>query len=136
MASETRSFSKKLLLSLSKVLPDATYLKMQYKRVLGRKLDLENPKRYTEKLQWLKLHDRNPHYTEMVDKLAVKHFIAQTIGEEHVIKTLACWETADDIDFSELPDKFILKCTHDSGSTIAVSNKSEADVNEIKKKLA
>lgn len=106
---------------------DERFLKMMYKKSLGRELNLENPQRYTEKQQWVKLHDRNPLYTALVDKCEAKKFVAENLGEEYVIKMLGVWDSADDIDFDRLPDKFVLKCTHDSGGIVICKDKKTLD---------
>lgn len=99
---------------------DETYLKLLYLFELHQWPDLKYPKTFNEKLQWLKLHDRQPEYTTMVDKYAVKEYVANIIGEEHIIPTLGVWEHFDDIDFNELPNKFVLKTTHGGGGTAVV----------------
>ena len=119
------NLSKNQVRILKKVYGDARFayhrianpefvLKNMFKERMGYSLDLENPKTFNEKLQWLKLHDHNPLYTTMVDKYAVKKYVAEKIGEQYIIPTLGVWERFDDIDFDELPDQFGLKCTHDS----------------------
>ena len=96
-------------------LPDATYLRLLYRFKMGHRLNLDNPQTFTEKLQWLKLYNRKPEYTTMVDKFAVKQYVANIIGEEYIIPTLGVWDKFDDIDFSSLPDQFVLKTTHGGG---------------------
>ncbi len=98
-----------------RVLPERLYLRLLYFMYMGRRLHLENPVTFNEKLQWLKLHDRQERYIPLVDKLAVKSYVEQTIGKEYVIPTLAVWERVSDIDFSVLPDTFVLKTTHGGG---------------------
>lgn len=110
-------------MSLSQFLPDKLYLQMLYRRDFNKKLDLENPKTYNEKLQWLKLYDHRPEYTTMVDKYAVKKYVADRIGEEYVIPTLGVWDKPDDIEWDKLPNQFVLKCTHDSGGLVICKNK-------------
>ena len=110
-------------------------LKKMFKEKMGYALDLANPKTFNEKLQWLKLHDHNPLYTTMVDKYAVKKYVAEKIGEQYIIPTLGVWEHFDEIDFSKLPNQFVLKCTHDSGSTVVVPDKSTMDMVEAREKL-
>ena len=78
-------------------LPDATYLKLLYRFRMGHRLDLKNPQTFTEKLQWLKLYNRKPEYTTMVDKHAVKQHVANIIGEEYIIPTLGVWDRPEDI---------------------------------------
>ncbi len=96
-------------------LPDETFLRLLWKARFGSELNLVNPESFNEKMQWLKLYDRDPLHTLMVDKHAVKAYVAPLIGEEHVIPTLGVWTTPDNIDFSTLPDRFVLKCNHTSG---------------------
>jgi len=94
---------------------------------VGYKLNLDNPQTFNEKLQWLKLHNRRPEYTQMVDKVEAKKFVADIIGEDHIIPTLAVYNRVEDIDFDALPDKFVLKCTHDSGGIVVCKDKSKLD---------
>ena len=110
-------------------------LKKMFKERMGYSLDLENPKTFNEKLQWLKLHDHNPLYTTMVDKYAVKKYVSDKIGEQYIIPTFGVWEHFDEIDFDKLPNQFVLKCTHDSGSVVVVSDKSKLDKAAAKYKL-
>lgn len=96
-------------------------------------LDLNHPVTFNEKLQWLKLYDRNPKYTMMVDKYLVKDYITQTLGESHVIPTLAVYQSADEIDFDALPNQFVMKCNHDSHSVKICTDKSKLDYDAIRK---
>lgn len=114
---------------------DEAYLKMIYKIHFGKYPDLEDPKTYNEKLQWLKLYDRKPEYTKMVDKYEAKQYVADLIGEEYVIPTLGVWNSFDEIEFDTLPDQFVLKCTHDSGGLVIVKDKSKFDKKQAKKIL-
>ena len=114
---------------------DEKFLKMKYKRKLGIEPDLDNPLTYNEKCQWLKLHDRNPIYTDIVDKYKVKQFVADKIGEEYVVPLLGVYNNFDDINFDELPDQFVLKCTHDSGGFAICRSKKEFDIAAAKKRL-
>lgn len=116
-------------------MPDETYLKMMYWAHFGKKLNLEDPQNFTEKLQWLKLHDRKPEYADMVDKCEVKNYVADRIGPEHIIPTLGVWDRFEDIDFNSLPDQFVLKCTHDSGGLVIVTDKQKLDIPSARKKL-
>ena len=102
---------------------DERYLKREYFAQTGKVLNLNPPVTFNEKLQWLKLHDRNPLYTTLVDKYTVKDWVAERIGKEHIIPTLGVWDKFDDIDFSKLPEQFVLKCTHDSGGLVIVTDK-------------
>ena len=114
---------------------DEEYLKRRYKARFHRDLNLENPSYYTEKLQWLKLYDRNPLYTKLVDKYEVKKYISSIIGDEYIIKTLGVWDSFDEIDFESLPEKFVLKCTHDSGGLVICKDKTRFDRKAAKKKI-
>ena len=116
-------------------IPDETFLKMKYKLMMGKKLDLENPKTFNEKLQWLKLHDRNLEYTKMVDKYEAKEYVANIIGKEYIIPTLGVWDKFDDIDFDALPNEFVLKPTHTSGNVFICKDKSKIDYKKLKKQV-
>ena len=103
---------------------------------MGKKLNLKNPKTYNEKLQWLKLYDRKKEYTMMVDKFAVREYIAEKLGEEYLIPLLGVWDDPDDIDFDALPDQFVLKCNHNSGLGMYIcKDKSTLDIEKVKKDL-
>ena len=99
---------------------------------MGRELNLKNPILYNEKLQWLKLYDRNPKYSMLVDKYEVKKYIGEVVGEEHIIPTYGVWERFEDIDFNSLPNQFVLKCTHDSGGIVICKDKCSFDLNKVK----
>ena len=114
---------------------DRKWLETVFPLIMGYDLNLDNPKTYNEKLQWLKLYDRNPLYTKLVDKYEVKEYIANIIGKEHIIPTIGVWNNENDIDFDSLPQRFVLKCTHDSGGVIICTDKSKLDIQETKKKL-
>lgn len=115
---------------------DEKYLKFNYRLLMGKKLDLNNPKTFNEKMQWLKLNDRNPLYTNLVDKYEVKKYISNVIGEEYIIPTLGVWNSFDEIDFNSLPSKFVLKVTHDSGGVFIVKDKMNIDKNKMEKKIS
>lgn len=116
-------------------IPDGIYLKCLYKQRMGCRLNLRRPSAYTEKIQWLKLHDRNPEYVKMVDKFAVKEIVSNSIGQDYVIPAYGVWDKFEDIDFSTLPNQFVLKCTHDSGGIIVCENKDKLNISEAKKIL-
>lgn len=116
-------------------LPDPIYLKMRYRLALKKSLRLEDPHTFNEKLQWLKLYDRKPIYTTMVDKFAVKQYVAERIGKEYIIPTLGVWDKFDDIDFDALPNQFVLKCTHDSGGLVIVRDKDTMNMGAAKQKI-
>ena len=122
---------KKLL----RKIPDPMYLTIKYRHHFGKRPDLRHPKTFNEKLQWLKLHDRRPIYTTMVDKVQAKDYVAGIIGEEHIIPTLGVWESADEIDFNALPDRFVIKCNHDSHGVIVCKDKSKLDEAAVRAKL-
>ena len=117
-------------------LPDKTYLKWNYWANIKKRLNLKNPKTFNEKLQWLKLYDRKLIYTTMVDKYAVKKYVADRIGAEYVIPTLGVWDSPEEIDFDSLPNQFVLKVTHDSGGLVICKDKSKLDIEAAKAKLA
>lgn len=121
--------------SFLKKMSDEKYLKLVFKDRMGYPLDLENPRTFSEKLQWLKLYDRKPIYTTMVDKYEVKKYVADAIGEEYIIPTLGVWESFDEIDFDELPEQFVLKCTHDSGGLVICRDKSKLNKAAAKEKI-
>ena len=108
-------------------MPDRLYLELSYWKAFGRPLNLKSPERYTEKLQWQKLYDRNPLYHTLADKAEVKTYVASRIGGEHVVPTLGVWDSVGEIDWDSLPDSFVLKCTHDSGSTLICRDKASFD---------
>lgn len=117
-------------------LPDIPYLKLLYKFKMGRNLDLKNPRTFTEKLQWLKLYNRNPIYTTMVDKYHVKEYVTKLIGREYIIPTLAVYDCVEEIDFDRLPNQFVLKCTHDSGGIVICKDKTKIDIKAVKTRLS
>lgn len=114
---------------------DYTFLNFRWYYYFGEKLNLEDPRTFSEKIQWLKLNDRNPLYTKMVDKYEVKKYVAALIGERYVIPTLGVWNTFDEIDFQSLPDQFVLKCTHDSGGLVICKSKKEFDIQAARRKI-
>ena len=117
-------------------LSDKTYLRFKYWLNMDKKLDLKNPKTFNEKLQWLKLYNRKPEYTMMVDKYAVREYIKKKLGEEYLIPLLGVWDSSDDIDFDKLPNQFVLKCNHNSGLGMCIcKDKSKLDIDKVKKEL-
>lgn len=125
-----------LLIKLSFLFPDRAYLKMMYRLIVGKRLDLDHPVTFNEKLQWLKLYNRDPRYTVMVDKVKAKEYVAGIIGEEHIIPTLGVWDDPDDIDFDALPDQFVLKCNHNSGTGMCICrDKSKLNIEKVKAEL-
>ena len=120
---------------ITNFLSDETYLKLTYRVRFSEKLDLNNPVTFNQKLQWLKLHDRQERYIELVDKVKVKDYVAREIGSQYLIPTLGVWDRFEDIDFDSLPDQFVLKCNHDSGSIVICRDKSKFDVEKARRKL-
>lgn len=123
---KNREFRLKLI-NLLRFIPDEPYLKMVYRIKTGKKLNLKHPKTFCDKLNWLKLHDIHCEYTQLVDKIAVREHIREVIGEDICIPLLGVWEHYDDIDFDSLPDQFVLKCNHDSGSVKVITDKFAMD---------
>ena len=119
-----------------KNLPPEKYeeeLKIWYKNVIGKELDLNNPKTFNEKIQWQKLYDSTPKKTLLADKYLVKNFIKDTIGKKYVIPLLKVWDSYNEINFDSLPNKFILKANHGSGMNIIINDKSKYNLESIKK---
>lgn len=121
---------------LTNWVPDKVHLKLLYRARIGARLDLEHPTGFNEKLQWLKLYDRNPLYTRLVDKCAVKEWVADRIGSQYVTETYACWSRVEDIDISCLPERFVLKTNHDCGGIAICRDRASFDLDAAKKKLA
>lgn len=115
--------------------PIKPYLKLYYKLRMGLKLDLDNPQLFTEKLNWLKVYDRNPEYWRYVDKYEVKKYVEEKLGRESLIPALGVWDHFEDIDFDKLPNQFVLKCTHDSGGFAICKDKATFDIEAASKKL-
>lgn len=111
---------------------DELVLKCDYRARTGRRLNLDTPRLFTEKLQWLKLHDRNPEYTVMVDKIAAKKWAADIIGEEYVTPTLAVWDSAEAIDVKDLPEKFVIKTNHDNCSVFICRDRDSFDIEAVR----
>lgn len=136
---EMMRFNKnKIMIGLKytlRFLPDELYVKLYYRLRVKRKLDLKNPKTFNEKLQWLKFNDRDPYYAIVVDKYEVRKYIKKTIGEKYLIPLIGVWDKFDDIDFSKLPDKFVLKCNHDSGGIVICTDKSKLNLLEARKTI-
>lgn len=112
---------------------DKKYLELKYYYKIGEKLDFSNVKTFNQKLQWLKLYDRNPQYTKMVDKYEVKEYVANLIGRECIIPTLGIYNKFEEIEWAKLPNKFVIKCTHDSESTIICKDKDKLDIKSLRK---
>lgn len=126
-----------ILFRTASLWPDKLYLRLFYFLQMGKRLDIENPKTFNEKLQWLKLYNRKPEYTKMVDKCAVKEYVASKIGKEYIIPTLGVWESPEEINWDTLPKQFVLKTTHGGGGcgVIVCKDKSTFDINKAAKIL-
>lgn len=118
---------------IQRILPDELLFKIMFHAKLGYKLDLKSPRTFNEKLQWLKLYDRKPIYTKMVDKYEAKKIISNKVGDKYVVPSYGVWDSFDDIDFSDLPEQFVLKTTHDCGGVIICKNKDSADLHSMKR---
>lgn len=118
-------------------LPDKLYLSLRYRCIMGKWIDWKDPKTFTEKMQWLKIYDYKPEYTQMVDKLAVKDYVAARIGDEFIIPTLGVWNRVEDIDWESLPEQFVLKTTHGGGGcgVVVCPDKATFDKDKATKKL-
>lgn len=114
---------------------DKTYLKIRYFATFKKILNLQTPQTFNEKLQWLKLNDRKDIYTKMVDKYEAKSYVSKIIGNKYIIPTLGIYNNFDEIDFNKLPNQFVIKCTHDSGGLVIVTDKSKLDIKKAKKKI-
>ena len=126
----------RLIELMGPVLSDKFYLKLKWRFKMGGKLNLDNPKTFNEKLQWLKLYDRKPEYTTMVDKVKVKDYVAEKIGAEYIIPTIGVWDTPEEIDFDLLPNQFVLKCSHNSGGLFICKDKTKVSKEKWKSVLA
>ena len=133
---KNESLSKSVLYRIANILiPDGLYTRLKFKRNHHRWPDLKPPKTFDEKLCWLKLHYRKPIMSKMVDKADVKKYVTDLIGEEYVIPTYGIWSRVEDIDFDALPDKFVMKGTHDSGRVIVCTDKSKLDREESRRQM-
>lgn len=126
---------KKILFSIGNFIPDKTFLKLKFRYKIGKNLNLKNPKTYNEKIQWLKLYDRNPYYTKCVDKVEVKKIVEDKIGKEYVIPTIGIYDNFDQINFDVLPKSFVIKCTHDSGGIVLCEDKTKLNLISCEKKI-
>ena len=117
------------------LLGDEAYIRLLFRLNLNKRANLDNPQTFNEKIQWLKLHDRKAKYTTMVDKYEAKKYVANIIGKEHIIPTIGVYERFDDIDFANLPDQFVIKCTHDSGGLVVCKDKKKFNQKMARKKI-
>lgn len=128
-------FAHRIKISMYKHLSDEECLRRMYKKKLNKELNLDDPKTFNEKLQWLKLYNRQPKYTMLADKYAVKQYVTEKTGSEYVVPLLGVWNDFDDIDFTVLPEQFVLKCNHDCGSIVICRDKQTFDYDVARKKL-
>lgn len=117
------------------LLSDKTFLTLMHRLRMGYWVDWDNPKNFSEKLQWLKLHDRRAEYTVLVDKVKVKDWVAEKIGAEYLIPTLGVWDSPEEVDFASLPSQFVIKCNHSSGDNYIHNDGSLPDCRKIVKIL-
>lgn len=135
-------FINKILLKFCRIFnflfSDKQYIKICYFLEMGKRLDLNAPMTMNEKLQWLKLYNRNPKYTDLVDKISVKDFIANTIGDKYVVPLLGVWDNVEDIDFNSLPNQFVLKTNHGGGNVgvVICKNKDNLNIRSVKRYMA
>lgn len=123
------------LLSKCHFLRDEQYIAIKYFVLFGKTINLNQPKSFNEKLQWLKLYYHDPKYPALVDKLLVRDYVASIIGEQYLIPLIGVWNSVDEIDIGELPNRFVMKCTHDSSSIVICENKKQFDFEKAKQKL-
>ena len=116
-------------------LSDKEFISLTYKHKTGKEINLDSPKSFNEKLQWLKLHDRNPMYTDLCDKIKAKDIVEKLLGKEYIVPTLGVYNDAKEISFDKLPNKFVLKCNHDSGSVIVCRDKKSLNYKKTVKSL-
>ncbi len=129
-------FVKSILFPISKILPDKVYLSLAYRHFFHSKINWNDPKTFNEKIQWLKVYDHNPQYITMVDKYEAKKYISKKIGAKYVIPTYGVWDSFKDIPFEKLPEKFVLKCTHDSGSVFIIRNKDDFEWSKLETNIS
>lgn len=126
-----RDLRSKMMYGLS-FLPDKLYLRLFYFATTRKAIHFKNPKGYNEKLQWLKVNDRHWEYSRLVDKLALRDHIKEQLGADYLFPLLGYWKSFDEIDFEKLPNQFVLKCNHDSGSTKVITDKASLTEEDIK----
>lgn len=117
------------------VLPNKWYLFFRFKNRVGYWPHLNHPRTFNEKLQWLKLNDRHAEYTQMVDKIDAKKYVASIIGEKYIIPTLGVWDSVDEIEWDKLPNQFVIKVSSDSGGIVVCKDKQTLDIEKAKEKL-
>ncbi len=103
---------------------------------MGYSLNLDNPKTFNEKLNWMKIYYRNPLFPLLADKYLAKEYVAEKIGEQYLVPNFGVWDSVDDINFESLPKQFVLKATGDSSGIVICKDKSKLDIDAIKSKLS
>lgn len=120
---------------VNKMIPSKLWLKLEYYISINKELNLKNPRTFNEKLQWLKLYDRNPEYVNLVDKYKVRNYIEKAIGREYLIPLIGVYDRYEDINFDELPDQFVLKPNHTSGDVFICKDKNKIDYNSLEEEV-
>ena len=137
LTSSSYRFQINASLGLYNKMPDKEYLKRFFYAKFGYEIDFDNPKTFSEKLQWLKLNNRQTEYTMMADKFQVREYIASLLGEKYLIPLIGVWSNPDEIPFDDLPNQFVLKCNHNSGRGMCICrDKGALDIAKVKKGLA
>ncbi len=126
---------KKMVLTVAGFVPDRLYIKLISKGKLGYNINLDHPQTFNEKLNWLKLYNKDSFYATLADKFEVKRIVKERIGNQYVVKNLGCWERFEDINFDNLPSQFVLKCTHDSSGAIICRDKKSFNIDDARKKI-
>jgi len=116
-------------------LPSKLYVKIHYEYFSGNKLDLNNPKDFTEKIAWYKVFYRPKSLNQLVDKFAVRAFVEEKIGSQFLNTFYGVFDDVNEIKFDELPEKFVIKATHTSGHNLIVRNKNKLNLDKTKKLL-
>ena len=130
-----RRICRKFVYLTAPIWSDKTFLRMYFWCNLGYKLNLKSPRTFNEKLNWLKIYNKHPEYSKMVDKKEAKEYVASIVGDKYIIPTLAVYDKVEDIDFEKLPKQFVLKCTHDSGGIVVCKDKTTLDKEDAIRKL-
>ena len=125
-----------LLKATSKYFSDETYIRLKYKLMFGKEINLNNPRTFNEKLNWLKLNYRNPMMTVMADKYWAKQWVAKKIGQQYVVPCYGHWETVEKIEFDKLPERCFLKSNQDSGGGMLIDKSKGIDMNAVRERFS
>lgn len=131
-----KSFVKKQYRAIMRMIPNELAMKIDYLRGYGEILDLKDPKTFGAKIQWIKLYGNLERYADLVDKYKVRYIISKSIGEEYLPELYGVYSDANDIDFTKLPNKFVIKCNHGCGYNIVCKDKDKIDIVETQKILS